>query len=801
MDFICIPLKQTKPTSFTGPLSQYIGQSYAEPPESYAEDLRLIDGMREAATLNFGIFTEDCSSFAERIVRYYGQLCLLFTKFPPNSIVEFSWNNSFEQESYINHSDLWFERASILFNIGATFSQAATQNFNIDKQGFVNAFKLFQKAAGAFNLLRTSVTTECRNELSSDMNSNSLNFLEKLMLAQAQECTFCKSISTNMKNANIAKVAVAASELYQECLDSGNSLSFSSNVYQPWKEEILFKIKYFSAVAQFRQAKDCLEKGKHGEEIARLQISFDIITALKTTYNNDSWWSKKMRPSFLKCLSTLEKTVSDNLQRSKYDNDIIYLHLIPEESSLSSISSFSIAKPEMPDILTNPEQYVDKKELGSALFKSLVPLVVHQAISLYEDRKENFVNFGIIVPLDELSAETLDSLNVVETIRSAKKPAGIPPQIILGADQIKSEGGLASLQKMYSQLSSDRQEIITNLIECSNILNEEARQDQLLRGSSQTNPDVVSRPASSEINVKYKSLLIQYNTAIEKAKANDSAISQKINDWKNFFYLLESGREQILLALPNLSSSDATQDPQHKTIISRLEEFLEEIEEMKQERLQKIEELKTYMGNDDITSELIHFVDKLFLEAKTPFIKIELDNFEPIFNDRLTSYTGFKKFLEDQRNKQHELLQNLKEANLAFISLRKSNNLIAKRQSALANLQKAIERFHEVSKSLKEGFEFYSSFRSKAQDLRQNCFDFMMARNLEAMEINPRLQVSSSSLKNSYTSPRISDPSVTISTTNTNVSSTLTPPTNNSQSPTASGTWNPSMPLKYNNKR
>ncbi|OMJ23586.1 hypothetical protein AYI70_g2177 [Smittium culicis] len=69
MDLISIPLKRTSPAKFTDVLSLYIQQSYAEPPEAYLDDLRVLDGMREAAVLSFDNTSDFNSSFLDRAIR------------------------------------------------------------------------------------------------------------------------------------------------------------------------------------------------------------------------------------------------------------------------------------------------------------------------------------------------------------------------------------------------------------------------------------------------------------------------------------------------------------------------------------------------------------------------------------------------------------------------------------------------------------------------------------------------------------------------------------------------------------
>ena len=56
-----------------------------------------------------------------------------------------------------------------------------------------------------------------------DMLPNSLDFLIKLMLAQAQECFWKKAVLSKMKNGTIMKLAKAASNLYVEAYRAGSN--------------------------------------------------------------------------------------------------------------------------------------------------------------------------------------------------------------------------------------------------------------------------------------------------------------------------------------------------------------------------------------------------------------------------------------------------------------------------------------------------------------------------------------------------------------------------------------------------
>ncbi|KAJ2234330.1 pH-response regulator protein palA/rim20, partial [Coemansia sp. RSA 455] len=47
---LTVRLKTTERAAYAKALSEYIASSYAEPPEAYRDDLRVLDELREAAT-------------------------------------------------------------------------------------------------------------------------------------------------------------------------------------------------------------------------------------------------------------------------------------------------------------------------------------------------------------------------------------------------------------------------------------------------------------------------------------------------------------------------------------------------------------------------------------------------------------------------------------------------------------------------------------------------------------------------------------------------------------------------------
>ncbi|KAJ2111811.1 pH-response regulator protein palA/rim20, partial [Coemansia sp. RSA 921] len=81
-----VKFKATEKTIFNKALAEYIASSYAEPPEVYRDDLRVLDELREAATAAL----DGNPNVLKRNIRYYGQLAFILSKFPADVGISFT---------------------------------------------------------------------------------------------------------------------------------------------------------------------------------------------------------------------------------------------------------------------------------------------------------------------------------------------------------------------------------------------------------------------------------------------------------------------------------------------------------------------------------------------------------------------------------------------------------------------------------------------------------------------------------------------------------------------------------------
>ncbi|KAJ1744260.1 pH-response regulator protein palA/rim20 [Coemansia sp. RSA 1086] len=770
---LAVRFKTTEKTVYKQALAEYIASSYAEPPEAYRDDLRVLDELREAATASF----DANSNVLKRNIRYFGQLSFILSKFPADVNIPFVWHNAFVPDVNASCQDLYFERAAVLFNIGAIYSQLGSREGQSDNDSLNRAFSYFQQAAGVFRHLQQKIVGECRTQLTTDMSAYMLTMLENLMLCQAQECVWHRSVLSQMKDENIARIATCVADLYESTVQSASHGSLANTVPQGWIEHLKVKHLYFRAEAQMRKSMDCLATSQYGEEVARLQAAQEYCSQISELVANDQRWSKQLRAAVLEMVKAQSELVNSNCSRAEHDNDVIYLEPVPAATSLPNISPYKLAQSKAPEVILNPGKFLGSEDLGPPLFKGLVPFVIHQAASLYEDRKEQLVNKDLVSAIDELTADcesVLNSLNLPHALEAIQKPIGLPPSILVGADEIRSEGGFIGIKRLLEAAIASNAKATEQLDAAESALNEEAREDQRVRQSVRDERRS-SRVESSELTNKFRAEIAKYRDVVQRARESDATIKGQVDTWAKFFALLGSPRDEIERQVPSTTANPIT-DPHHSQIVGRLQQYMDEISLMKRERIKSVEKLKRIAGEDDITPALNEEMQRLAAQSATPILQFELHQFEDLFAQQLDKYMTWRKYIEEEKEAQAELLDSVREANQAFLVARSNHPLLQQREKALSNLETAIKRYREASFNLHDGARFYTSLEAELLKLKNGCADFAMARHLDALEL------------------------MGVSQGETPVDLAETPEqTNATSQPSAPPNlvWDPTMPLKY----
>ena len=233
--------------------------------------------------------------------------------------VDFTWYPAlgYNTKRPISQNNLKFELANVLYNLAALYSQLAMSSNRGTTDGLRSACNYFCLAAGVIAHIKNSVIPELRSTPPEDMDESTMESLQQLLLAQAQECFWQKAVMDGYKDASIAKLAAKVSDFYGAAGDWGVK---SEAISSEWIHHTTAKHHHFAAAAQYRQACDCLEKRRYGEEVARLRDSISCVNeALKE--------AKYLNKMVLGDLNGLKNKVTEDLKRAEKDNDLIYLSM------------------------------------------------------------------------------------------------------------------------------------------------------------------------------------------------------------------------------------------------------------------------------------------------------------------------------------------------------------------------------------------------------------------------------------------------------------------------------------------
>ena len=370
---LTVSLKETLPTEFAISLKRHIRDHYQESPDSYNDEIRSLEMLRRSAVNP----TRDYSG-STCVRRYYGQLHLLQARFPMmeggSASVNFSWTDSITGKSS-SASDIRFEQASVLFNVGALHCTLASHDSRSSEESNRVACTHYQCAAGAFDTLNEQFSGA---GLCSDTSSMMLLVLKSIMLGQAQECLLDKSIRDKRNASLTAKMAMQIVEFFQMAYDvikqPKSPVFFGKKQQKRWEIIVQAKVYYYNATARLFMAEVCEEQRKYGEKVAWLQSAHAYcaeITKMPKQLGED--WLKD-------AVTFLVEHITRSLQASTKDNDSVYHELVPRSNTLAEIQKITLVKA----LSFDP---TDPSVAGPDVFAKLVPLRAHEQASVYSEEK------------------------------------------------------------------------------------------------------------------------------------------------------------------------------------------------------------------------------------------------------------------------------------------------------------------------------------------------------------------------------------------------------------------------------
>ncbi|TID15571.1 gb [Venturia nashicola] len=788
-NILFLPFRRSHNVSLADAIKTYINTKYDQHPDMFKHDLDTIDQLRNSAIHA----VEAHVSGIKKLQAYAAQLVWLSGKFPIDIGVEFPWYPAlgYDITRPMSQNNIRFELANILWNLAAVYSQLAISSNRSTPDGLRAASNYFCQAAGVLSYLRTSIIPDLRSTPPEDMDIMTLECLEKLMLAEAQECFWQKAVKDGLKDASIAKLAAKVSDYYAEGQDFGVQ---SEAVGSEWIHHMTAKHHHFAAAAQYRAACDCLEKRKYGEEVARLRDSLSCVAeALKE--------ARYINKTVLGDLNGLKSRVQEDLKRAEKDNDMIYLIPEPPKSELKTLDRANMVSAKVPPQVSDAMSSLgDHGELGQPLFTKLVPYAVHVAATIYEDRRARLVNNSIIDELEALNtkiAEVLRSLNLPGSLQALEKPLGLPPGLVSHAEEIRQQDGPNRLSKSIYETEKLKDNDRKIYQEGVDALRSERSGDDQARAKYGT--ERWTRPPANQVVPKLYQQIDEIDNYLKGAASSDATVIKKLKENETLIALLAGSDRDLEHYVP--SSRRAQLTPAVDQAASKLRACLNDVSRLEKKRRQRVEALKAKMKQDDINPHLLREAARM--EREYPMQKIEAAQFDDFFERRLAIFDSDRDMVTEEEREQHAMIKRLQDTNANFITARKGDSSTREREVALQRLENAYMKYKEIITNLDAGRKFYNDLAKIVTRFRDEAKTFAYQRRSEAGQIEADFTSAMSALNlgKAQTLQQERDAEQQrpfyAAQAPTEVPLTAPQPKRSAVAPPAPGMWTPGMEIKF----
>ncbi|KAJ8770052.1 hypothetical protein K2173_010040 [Erythroxylum novogranatense] len=699
--------KKTSSLDLYRPLRNYICMLYSErEAQNLEDDLQIVKQYRSDVERQ-----ADPSPTARRdlLQSYFKALCLIETRFPISAdkdhvnTVTFVWHDAFKQKQKASQQNIHLEKAAILFNLGAVYSQIGLSFDRNTVEGRRQAIHAFIAAAGAFAYLRDNAATKASMGTSTtvDLSVECAGMLERLMLAQAQECVFENTIAKGSTPGVCAKISRQVGLYYEEALAALNVAPLKDHFDKGWISHVQLKAALFYAEACYRYGLELHEKEEISEEIARLKTGVNaLVEARKST--------RGAAPQLLDAINKLEANLNRNLERAVKENDRVYLMRVPSPSSLLPLPAFSMVKPmAMAEVLDASKE---------KLFASLVPDSSAKALSRYTEMVDDIIRTQAekLQQGSELTRVRLKEMDLPDSIFSLEGNLTLPTDLKDDVEAVQISGGPTGLEAELQQLKDLRRVNHELLVQTEELLQKEAAEDTQFRSQFGTR---WTRPQSSTLTKNLQDRLNRFAANLKQAAESDARIERSVRDHSALMSILD--RRPIESALPTLARPIMSLDANEDAIVGGLKQNLRQLETLGAQRAGLEDMLKEMKRKDDILPKLM----------------TSTGSYEDLFRKELAKYDHICEEVTQNIGAQEQLLLQIQAQNEEFSAVFNLEDYKASREKCYKQIQAAIAKYREIKENINEGLKFYVTLQDAITNIKQQCSDYVMTRNIQCRDM------------------------------------------------------------------
>lgn len=724
-NLLYVPFRRTREANLHEKLRGIIKKDYFQSPGIFEADLVQLNKIRKKVQQ---LKDEQVDKATEIVVKqYYIQVVNLTKKFN-NEIMEFEWFGTlgYKPKGPYKLRSLKFEQCNIVYQLGSLYSQLAFKESRFTDDGLKRSCNYFQMAAGCFDFLMGLIEQDefmkefCKDN---DLSTETLSHLKYLMLSQAQESMWQKSVNSEMKNSVIAKLSLVTSHLYNKAFEYGNKSSF---VKLELVNYCAVKHYHFSAACYYRKSTILLDESKYGEQIAYLRLASELV-------NKGLKYKSYVMEYVIEDINGLNEAIINSLRVAERDNDLIYLKPVPDYHTLVEDSSKTVAmvKPIIADDIASPL-------VSDRLFlKELLPYVIIQISLAYRSRQDNLILKKILEPLQALNKmmnHFLTERQLPASIDSIQKPENIPESIIQHSKDIINNGGTRLIENLYEDillLSSECRDIYEG---CQQRLVIEQDEDAYFRDcyGAEWNRET-SAEASKDLWFKVQSM----DEYLQQADRADDIIIQSFHEIKEYLELYCGGYKSLTTFIPN--STYVTLDNETTNIINDIREALNDTQVMETERKQFLKTLENKSKDNNILPKLIGEYKVRSQDAD--FINnLNESSFESAFSQHIKIFNEDIEFVERLKAKQIVLEKKIDQLNELFLEHYKpeTDAPTADRRNCLQILEDIYSRYLLVITNINEARKFYNDFKIRGAVVLESCDEFINKRREEARDFESK---------------------------------------------------------------
>ncbi|XP_039134717.1 vacuolar-sorting protein BRO1 [Dioscorea cayenensis subsp. rotundata] len=704
---LAIHEKKTSTVDLYRPLRNYIVVHYSE-----REAQLLEDDLETVRQLRCDIEKPPESSppdiRRDTLQAYARALAVMEPRFPISpdrshiNAITFTWFDAFKPNKKAAQQNIHLEKAAVFFNLGAVYSQMGLAADRSSPAGLKQACNCFQSASGAFAFLRDNVSMKAAiGGATVDVSAECAGMLDRLMLAQAQECFFEKVISDAKPPGLCSKVARQVGLYYEETYAALSVPPLSQHFDRSWISHVQLKAAQFYAEACYRAALELHGKEEIAEEIARLKIGLGVLTDAKKS-------AKGVAAVLLDAISRLESNMNVNLERAVKENDRVYLMRVPAAGSLTSLPAASLVKPvPMADLLDASK---DK------LFATLVPDSSAKVLSKYTEMVDDIIRTQAekLQQGSEITRVKLKDMDLPDSILALEGNFSLPMDLKEDVEAVQISGGPSGLEAELQQLRDLRRVNQELLVQTEELLQKEEREDAQFRTQFGTR---WTRPQSSTLTKNLLERLNRFAGNLKQAADSDARIERAVRDNMELMSILD--HRPIESAVPSLARPIMSLDGNEDAIVGALKQSLRQLENLGAQRAGLEDMLKEMKRKDDILPKLM----------------TSTGSSEDLFKKEISKYDHICGEISQNIEAQEQLLLQIQAQNDDFAAVFNLEDYKVSRERCYKQIAAAIAKYREIKDNINEGLKFYVTLQDAITNVKQQCSDFVMTRNIQCREM------------------------------------------------------------------